>query len=279
MNGEYLHTFLTLSKLKNFTQAAQELFVSQSTVTNRIAELERETGKKLFVRGGGGGVTLTEEGKVFERYATRIVDMEEACLAELNRTAEKSHTVRVGATNAVYESFLKERVAQKLREGMKLKLVLGHSAELLQQLTDRLLDAVYVYRSVIRKGIVCRPFYKDELAIIASKKFNPFGKKVKQEQLGGAPCIMCNFAVQGLGAYLMELLPPTTNFLLEVDNSSKVLWYLKQGLGYSFLPRELVKEELESGELVEIIPADFRKFKIESYCLFREGEVPAFCED
>ena len=45
MNTTSLETFLTLSKILNFTKASEALFVAQSTVTNRIAELEKELGQ------------------------------------------------------------------------------------------------------------------------------------------------------------------------------------------------------------------------------------------
>ena len=42
MNIEALKTFLVVAEVKNFTKAAQQLFVVQSTITNRIKELEKE---------------------------------------------------------------------------------------------------------------------------------------------------------------------------------------------------------------------------------------------
>lgn len=48
------------------------MFIAQSTVTNRISELEKEVGKRLFSR-GSKTVTLTEEGKIFLKYAERIM--------------------------------------------------------------------------------------------------------------------------------------------------------------------------------------------------------------
>ena len=50
MDTQNLRTFLTLANVKNFTQTASLLYVAQSTVTNRIAELEKEGGKQLFIR-------------------------------------------------------------------------------------------------------------------------------------------------------------------------------------------------------------------------------------
>lgn len=45
MNTESIKTFIMLSKMKNFTRTAERMYVAQSTVTNRICELENETGK------------------------------------------------------------------------------------------------------------------------------------------------------------------------------------------------------------------------------------------
>ena len=67
MNTEELKTFITLCKVKNFTLAAEQMFIAQSTVTNRIVELEKDLGKKLFDR-ASKKVILTEEGRIFLKY-------------------------------------------------------------------------------------------------------------------------------------------------------------------------------------------------------------------
>lgn len=105
MNSEGIKTFIMLSKLKNFTRTAERMYVAQSTVTNRIAELESETGQKLFVR-RQGGVELTEEGQLFLSYALRINELEESFVQEVNAAARYERTLRIGAINAVYESSL-----------------------------------------------------------------------------------------------------------------------------------------------------------------------------
>ena len=50
MDTTNLRTFITLAQIKNFTKTAQHLFVAQSTVTNRIRDLENELGVSLFIR-------------------------------------------------------------------------------------------------------------------------------------------------------------------------------------------------------------------------------------
>ena len=69
MDIESLNTFLTLAETKSFTKTANQLFVAQSTVTNRINELEKELKLSLFSR-TNRSVKLTLEGvKIIEELA------------------------------------------------------------------------------------------------------------------------------------------------------------------------------------------------------------------
>ena len=64
MDTTTLRTFIALAQIKNFTKTAQQLFVAQSTVTNRIRDLEMELGVPLFIR-SHKQVDLTPSGQKF----------------------------------------------------------------------------------------------------------------------------------------------------------------------------------------------------------------------
>ena len=272
MNTENLRTFLLLVKLKNFTRVAEQLFVAQSTVTNRIAELERETDVRLLRR-DTRNVALTEEGKTFSDYARRIVEMEDACIGAVRGGMRQ---IRLGATNAVYEGVVKDRVFRGIAEGKSYRVTIGHTAGILEMLWDGLLDVAYIYQDVRRAGYLCMPFSRDELVFLARADKNGFPDGIRQEQLAGVPCAMCNFSLQEIGSYLRELFPAGHVFPFEVDNSNKVKDFLNAGLGYAFLPRGIVKEELSSGKFAEIAPLDFTRMQIPSYCVCRK-EDKALC--
>ena len=86
MNTDGLRTFLLVSKLKNFTRVAEQLFIAQSTVTNRIAELEKELSAKLLRR-DTRNVALTEQGRAYARRILQpIYNAEEQAMA---RTLEQ----------------------------------------------------------------------------------------------------------------------------------------------------------------------------------------------
>ena len=73
MELRVLRYFLTVAKEQSFTRAAEQLNITQPTLSRQLAALEEELGTKLFSR-GGHGITLTEEGLLLKRRALEMVD-------------------------------------------------------------------------------------------------------------------------------------------------------------------------------------------------------------
>ena len=276
MNSDGIKTFIMLSKLKNFTRTAERMYVAQSTVTNRIAELENETGQKLFVR-RQGGVELTEEGQLFLSYALRINDLEESFIQEVNSAARYEKQLRVGCINAVYESSLFPLLSRFFSDNqdVSLKVVLGHSADLLQMLQDSIIDVAFSYLPFKKAGFTSRRFSQDRLLLLASPAANAFRGGIRKQELASCEYLMCNFAFGDAGEFVRSLFPPRHAFRFEVDNSGKVIEYLRAGLGYSFLPAKMAERELKEGKLEAIRPLDFAVPELVSYCAFRRGNALA----
>lgn len=85
MELRLLRYFLTVAKEQSFTKAAEQLHITQPTLSRHMAAFEEELGLLLFVR-RGKNVTLTEEGILLKRRALEILDLEERTLEELKGT-------------------------------------------------------------------------------------------------------------------------------------------------------------------------------------------------
>ena len=281
MNTEELKTFIFLSKVKNFTLAAEQMFIAQSTVTNRISELEKEVGKRLFSR-GSKTVTLTEEGKIFLKYAERIIELQETSVEEMNAVSAYSRKFAVGAINATYESYVRPLIDNCLKNNniTSVKVVLGHSIDLIQLLQDNVLDLVFSSIPLKRTGYVCEVFDSDRLVLVTGKGANAYPDGITEDQLTHIPYLMCNFALSEVGAFIRSLFPKNYVFRLEVDNSSKLFHYLEQGFGYSFLPYKMIKSELDAGRFEEVPLKDFSAPQVMTYLLYRHGyNVRKFLEN
>lgn len=281
MNTEELKTFIFLSKVKNFTLAAEQLFIAQSTVTNRISELEKEVGKKLFTR-GSKTVKLTEAGEIFLRYAERILELQSTSIEEMNALSSHSRKFSIGAINASYEVYVKQLVDECLKDNSvtSIKVMLGHSLDLIQNLQDNMLDMVFSAIPLKRLGFECDVYDVDRVALVCKKGMNEYPNGVAKTQLAKLPYLMCDFTLSEAGVFIRSLFPKNHIFRLDVDNSSKLLPYLENGLGYSFLPYKFVKDKIEAGVLEEVPLADFTAPNVTTYLIYRQGyDVSRFLEN
>ncbi len=272
MNTEELKTFTILSKVKNFTLAAEQLSVAQSTVTNRISELEKEVGKKLFHR-GSKIVTLTEEGEIFLSFAERILELESSSIEEMNAVSSHRRKFSIGAINATYEIYVKPLIDRCMQDNKEtsIKVMLGHSLDLIQHLQDHVLDMVFSAVPLNRNGYKCELFDSDRGALVCKKGKNEFPKGITKEQLSKISYLMCDFTLSEAGLYIRSLFPKNHIFRLEVDNSSKLLPLLEQGIGYSFLPYKMVQQQIKDGVFEEVKLKDFAPPSINTYLIYRQN--------
>ena len=281
MNTEELKTFIFLSKVKNFTLAAEKLCVAQSTVTNRISELEKEVGKRLFSR-GAKTVKLTEAGEIFLRYAERILELQSTSIEEISALSAHSRKFSIGAINATYEVYVKPLVDECLKDNSvtSIKVMLGHSLDLIQQLQDNMLDMVFSAIPLKRLGYACEVYDVDRVALVCKKGKNEYPNGVTKAQLAKLPYLMCDFTLSDAGVFIRSLFPKNHVYRLDVDNSSKLIPYLENGLGYSFLPYKLVKDKIELGTLEEVSLKDFTAPKVTTYLIYRQGyDIKRFLEN
>ena len=87
MELRLLRYFLTVAKEQSFTKGAEQLHITQPTLSRQLAALEEELGTPLFIR-SGRNITLTDEGVLLKRRALEIIDLEERTIDEIRGTEE-----------------------------------------------------------------------------------------------------------------------------------------------------------------------------------------------
>ena len=87
MDLRILRYFLTVAKEQSFTKAAEQLHITQPTLSRQLAAFEEELGISLFNR-NGRTITLTDEGILLKRRALEMLDLEKRTLEELKGTEE-----------------------------------------------------------------------------------------------------------------------------------------------------------------------------------------------
>ena len=99
-----LHYIITIAETKSFNKAAEQLYVSQPSLTSAMKELEKELGITLFYR-SGRGVTLTTDGTEFLLYAKQIYGQYESVLEKYGKGG--SYKKKFGVSTQHYSFVVK----------------------------------------------------------------------------------------------------------------------------------------------------------------------------
>ncbi|TXT55045.1 MAG: HTH-type transcriptional regulator CysL [Promethearchaeota archaeon] len=89
MNIEYLRNFIQLCDYKSFSDLARDLSISQSTLSHRISQLEKELDDVVLIERSTKTFKLTSEGEILLKYALKIVEAYDECKQEINRLKQQ----------------------------------------------------------------------------------------------------------------------------------------------------------------------------------------------
>ena len=186
MDIESMKTFMVLAKTKNYTRAANQLFVAQSTVTNRIIELEKELDFKLFRR-TNRSVELTAEGAKFRIYAEKVIELTDTSLAEISSEQKYDHYLRIGCADSIYEGHLAGLIRKHRKNAPRdyLKISIGLSDHLLEQIQNGMLDVVFTYLPLRKNSLHCELFKQDTLVLVTDIKNQKYKKVQAITTTGG----------------------------------------------------------------------------------------------
>lgn len=120
MNFRVLKAFLAVSRTGNITRAAEQLHMSQSALSRRIAELEDEVGSPLFDR-TGRCLTLTDRGMRFEAHAREMLEAYDRMKRDMSEAPEAlTGMIRLGCVESSVVEFACDVVSRMYEEHPKV---------------------------------------------------------------------------------------------------------------------------------------------------------------
>lgn len=146
MELRQLKYFVRAAELLNFTQAADDLFITQSTLSHQIKELENSLGVLLFDR-IGKRVKLTEAGEVMLHYARKtLFQAEEGKLVLKDLSNIKTGKIIIGATYGL-KQLLMQSILEFSQEfpDVEINIVYGSTSDLLQKIREYEIDCMLSY--------------------------------------------------------------------------------------------------------------------------------------
>lgn len=249
MKLSYLRYFQTVCKYSNFSRAAEELFISQPTLSHAISDLEEEFGVTLFYR-QRRGLNLTDEGKRLLELSTDLLYRADALVAEMSSLGNKEQAVSLGLPPMI-SSLVFPDVFQRMRTlhpEVQLHITEIGSLFGMTMVSDGTLDAAIVSRDGPLPGVLdCIDICKIPIVFNVSIE-NPAAAMpvVSYEKIQHVPLVLLKE-----GAFITSfvtkcfqkngLLP---NVILNTNNLGTIRNLLNNNSGAAFLYEGL----LHSGE-------------------------------
>ena len=257
MNLNQLYYFSKLAEVEHYTKAAEELSITQPTLSHAIHTLEKELGTKLFAK-HGRNVVLTKYGCIFLEYARDA-------LKTLDLGVKKVQTM-TGQTEGVIElayiytlgtKFVPQIVGDFIRSHEELKVnfhfTVGNTTEIIQGLKDEKYDIGFCSLSEKESGVLFTPVGAEKLVLVVPKG-HPLSDEtiVDLEQTAPYPQIFYtqNSGLRAMidGMFALANIQPKIAYEIEEDGSMAGL--VAQNFGIAIMPEIPILHQL----YVDVIP-------------------------
>lgn len=255
MDVKQLQTFIVVSRLLNFREAAEELNYSQSTVSDHIRNLEQELGVKLFER-LGRKVFLNEEGKKLIASAQRMIQDAEEIQKLFSKDEKVQGTLKIGAAETLCVFWLPPLLKEysKIYPQVQIILKMADCLEFPEMLEKNIIDVAFGLHDESEQLKLSQIDLFDDTTILVAAPDHPLAalKKITVGELENQSFILTE-AGSGYSLEFKELLQSlnvNVNTIMEFGSLQAIKQCVKNGLGITLLPRIVVDEEIQRGELV-----------------------------
>lgn len=259
MNGKvlpidfrHLETFCRVANLKSFSKAAEDLFLTQPTVSGHILNLEKSLALRLFDR-TGREVRLTPAGKILYTFASKMLLSRQELV---NALSEFSQGLRgellIGASTIPGEYLLPKLLGQFKKEHLHftISLKIADTQEIVRHVLEGTVEFGLIGAKLPHPSLYYEKYMEDEIVVI-SPNDHPLSrqKKVTLEDLLKEPWIIreegsgTQMAVENMlrkrGKTLKQF-----QVIMAMGNTSSLKEGVKAGLGLAFISKKAVEEEL-----------------------------------
>jgi DNA-binding transcriptional LysR family regulator len=278
----HLETFCRIAELKSFSKAADDLFLTQPTVSGHILSLEKTLSLHLFDR-TNREVRLTKAGEIFLKYALKILTSRKDLL---NALIEFSQGIRgelsLGASTIPGEYLLPKLMGDFKKEHphMNISLKIADTKEITQYVLQDNVELGIIGAKLNNPSLLYEKYEEDEIMVVAPPDHHLLTqkKRVNVEVLLKEPWIIreegsgtqmaVERALRRKGKSLKQF-----NVVIEMGSTSSVKEGVKAKLGLAFISKRAVEEELNQNLLSRINVEGIEPISRQIYIVSHRGRT------
>ncbi|OIP34650.1 MAG: hypothetical protein AUK27_06795 [Deltaproteobacteria bacterium CG2_30_66_27] len=257
MNPHHLRTFLAVWRHRNYTRAAEEIFLTQPAVSRQVRQLEEKLGVRLFER-IGKSLHLTDAGKTLAGEAEKLLGaMERTAEAVRSHRSAERGSVRIGASTTPGFYLLPDLLGRFHRRFPKVALhyTVENSLRIEQMILRNELDLGFVGAHLSSEDLVLKPLLEDEIVCFTA----PSHRLAKVRHVAPGSLEDELWIIREKGSATRRLFEDwlssrkgTIRKTIELTCPETCKALVRAGIGLSFMSVHGLRSELRAGRLVRI---------------------------
>lgn len=247
-----LKIFVTVAELQNMTKAAEKLIITQSSISQAIADIEEEYNVILFDR-LKNGLRLTALGENAYKYAKSLLGLYQEFENILKHDSEKPK-IRIGASITVGATIMRSIIDElrKQIDNVEYVTYVENTKQIEEKILKNELDIAVVEGNVSSKDLISEVITNDKMVLICSLKHKFYGRNnITIDEIANEPLVLRE---ERSGTRLqlirqLEALNIEPNVVWTCNTPEVVKAAVKENFGISAISRRLVYEDLANGTL------------------------------
>ena len=208
MTLNQLRYFQAVARLQNFRAAAEELYISQPSLSRSIDSLEEELGVVLFEK-AGRGISLTGSGRLLLEYTNRIIEECDIAVYKMKELSTTGGRIDIGYVFPLANYYIPHKVRSFLdlpgNEHVTFGFTQNRTSSIIRDIKNGKLDVGFCAYSENEEELEFVPLLKQEMVIITSLE-HPLAERgdLSLQELANYPVIGYD-RISGLGGYTNRL--------------------------------------------------------------------------
>ncbi len=257
MNLNQLAYFSKLAEVEHYTKAAEELKISQPSLSHAIRSLEEELGTKLFEK-QGRGVVLTKYGSLFKEYVEESLQILDTGVKKVKSlTGQTEGVVELAYIYTLGSEFVPRLVSEFLRihEELKVKFhfTVGNTSEIIQGLKEERFDIGFCSMTEKEPDIQFTQVGTENLVVVVPRGHAlSYEKAVDLEQTAAYPQIFYthNSGLRPVIDRMFEQIKVQPRIAYEIEEDGSMAGLVAQNFGIAVMPDIPILKQLD----VEVLP-------------------------
>lgn len=242
MNLSQLRYFARLAETRHYTKAAEQMYISQPSLSHAIAQLEQELGVPLFEK-NGRNVELTQFGEVFLKQVRQSLEILDDSIDYLHRLAAGNGVVRLGLLRTLGVEYVPALAAGFKRmnadKNVDFTFFTGVTSDIMHKLQRHELDIVFSSKAPAEYRFESIPIKKQDLVLIVPPEHRLAGQHTAElSEVLDDPFIQYAHG-SGLRHVINDMfaqIDASPKVAYEIQEDQVIAGLVAQGFGVSIVP-------------------------------------------